>query len=308
LRGDEVKGVTSVKANKDGKIIIIYSGGGGMYKVNEVPPAFLQAWGIETNSAVIPSASQTNTSPKDDAPQKLNPDCAIYPHPGIRHTAFRYPYRMVDATYYDLSPLFRHYAGWVNAHLLDLAQMKQEVTVSHHSRPQYQTAESFAQAFGLHRGSTPSASKSPAISASYATLYQNQHPRPQEPSSWHELTLNVIQAVDDGVLAEVGVLSDNLYGLTPLISNIDPPVFLKVTLPDEVTTALSHNKTVSILALAKHSGTYTYTNTKQLICHVKAFDVGAPCDPGMVGNDGHAGVLTEVNVADFIISTTTGGW
>jgi TPR repeat protein len=72
LRGDKVEGITSVNANKDEKIIIMYSGGGGLYNVKDVPNDFLEAWGINnirSRAAVEPRQTDELKQLTKDAEQ-----------------------------------------------------------------------------------------------------------------------------------------------------------------------------------------------------------------------------------------------
>src|SRR5688572_12241245 len=48
IDGQEVKDVTRVTLRPDGRVMVIWSGGGGQYPANKFSKAFLSSWGIGT--------------------------------------------------------------------------------------------------------------------------------------------------------------------------------------------------------------------------------------------------------------------
>jgi hypothetical protein len=137
--------------------------------------------------------------------------------------------------------------------------------------------------------------------------------------------LRVIQVVDGGVLANPGsgvmfsgLIFANQLGVQMQADiqekdkgigfrrgytswQVERLIFLKVTLSDEAMTAISRGKTVFILALAMECGTYRYMDTNGVPRVLKAYDVGIPCDPATLDNDGHPNVLNGVIAADIFL-------
>jgi S1-C subfamily serine protease len=49
--GTEITGITSVKLREDGRVLVLYSGGGFSTAMDQLPPDFLASWGLSKDSA-----------------------------------------------------------------------------------------------------------------------------------------------------------------------------------------------------------------------------------------------------------------